>query len=48
MIVRVNVVLKMTTAGVVETSVTFNNNSPIQDHVHTDDHTQATYEESNE
>ena len=26
--------LKMTTAQVVETSVTANNNSPIQDHVH--------------
>ena len=51
MIVRVNVVLnrtqvlltlKMTTAQVVETSVTVNN-SPIQDYVHPDDQTQPTY-----
>ena len=34
----------MTTAQVVETSVTVNNNSPIQDYVHPDDHTQPTYE----
>ena len=27
-----------------ETSVTVNNNSPIQDYVHLDDHTQPTYE----
>ena len=33
----------MTTAQVVETSVTVNNNSPIQDYVHPDDHTQLTY-----
>ena len=33
-------VLKMTTAQVVETSVTVNNNSPIQDYAHTDDQTQ--------
>ena len=31
---------KMTTAQVVETSVTVNNNSPIQDYVHLDDQTQ--------
>ena len=30
----------MTTAQVVETSVTVNNNSPIQDYVHPDDRTQ--------
>ena len=35
--------LKMTTADVVETSVTVNNNSPIQDYVRPDDHTQPTY-----
>ena len=29
-------------AKVVETSVTVNNNSPIQDYVHPDDHTQPT------
>ena len=32
----------MTTAQVVETSVTVNNSS-IQDHVHPDDHTQPNY-----
>ena len=34
----------MTTAQVLETSVTVNNNSPIQDYVHADDHTQPTFE----
>ena len=34
----------MNTAQVVEKSVTVNNNSPIQDYVHRDDHTQPTYE----
>ena len=34
----------MTTAQVVETSVTVNSNSPIQDYAHPDDHTQPTYE----
>ena len=34
----------MTSAQVVETSVTVNNNSPIQDYVHPDDQTQPTYE----
>ena len=34
----------MTTAQVVKTSVTINNNSPIQDYVHSDDQTQPTYE----
>ena len=37
--------LKLTTAQVVETSVTVNN-SPIQDNVHPDDHAQPTYEYS--
>ena len=36
--------VKMTTAQVVETSVTVNNNSPIQDYVHQDDQTQPTLE----
>ena len=36
--------LKMTTAQVVETSVTVNNNSPIQDYVHPDNQTQPTFE----
>ena len=35
--------LKMTTAQVVETSVTVNNNSPIQDNVHPDNQTQPTF-----
>ena len=34
----------MTTAQVVETSVTVNNNSPIQDYAHPDDQTQPTFE----
>ena len=34
----------MTTAEVVETSVTVNNNSPMQDYVHPDDQTQPTSE----
>ena len=33
----------MTTAQVIETSATVNNNSPIQDYVHPEDQTQATY-----
>ena len=36
----------MTTAQVVETSVTINNNSPIQeDYVYLDDQTQPTFED---
>ena len=35
---------KMTTAQVVEMSVTVNNNSPIQDNVHSDDQSQPTFE----
>ena len=34
----------MTTAQVVEMSVTVNNNSPIQDYVHPDDQTQPTFD----
>ena len=34
----------MTTAQVVETSVTVKNNSPIQDYVHPDNQTQPTFE----
>ena len=37
---QLTLTLKMTTAQVVETSVTVNNNSPIQDYVHPDDQTQ--------
>ena len=33
----------MTTAQVIETSVTVNHNSPIQDYVHLKDHSQPTY-----
>ena len=36
----------MTTAQVVETSVAVNNNSPIRDYVHADDHTQPTFEKT--
>ena len=55
LIVRVNVVLnrtqvlltlKMTTAQVVETSVTVDNNSPIEDYFHPEDKTQPTYTHS--
>ena len=35
--------LKMTTAQVVETSVTVNDNSPIQDYVNPDDQSQPTF-----
>ena len=34
----------MTTAQIVKMSVTVNNNSPIQDYIHPNDHTQPTYE----
>ena len=42
--IQLTLTLKMTTAQVVKTSVTVNNNSPIQDYVHPDDQTQPTYE----
>ena len=42
--IQLTLTLKMTTAQVVETSVTVNNNSPIQDYVHRDDQTQPTFE----
>ena len=38
--IQLTLTLKMTTAQVVETSVTVNNNSPIQDYIHPDDQTQ--------
>ena len=41
--IQLTLTLKMTTAQVVETSVTVNR-SPIQDYVHPDDQTQPTYE----
>ena len=40
---QLTLTLKMTTAQVVETSVTVNNNSTIQDYVHPDDQTQPTF-----
>ena len=39
-VIQLTLTLKMTTAQVVETTVTVNNNSPIQDYVHLDDQTQ--------
>ena len=42
-VIRLTLTLKMTTAQVVETSVTDNNNGPMQDYVHPDDHTYPTY-----
>jgi len=41
-VIQLTLTLKMTTAQAVETSVTVNNNSPIQDFVHPDDQTQPT------
>ena len=43
-VIQLTLTLKMTTAQVVERSVTVNNNSPIQDYVDPDDHIQPTYE----
>ena len=40
--IQLTLTLWMTTAQVVERSVPVNNNSPIQDYVHLDDHTQPT------
>ena len=42
--IQLTLTLKLTTAQVVETSVTDNNNSPIQDYVQPDDHTHPTFE----
>ena len=42
--IQLTLTLKMTTAQVVETSVTVNDNSPIQDYVNPDDQTQPTFE----
>ena len=41
--IQLPLTLKMTTAEVVETSVTVNNNRPIQDYIHPDDQTQPTF-----
>ena len=43
-VIQLTLTLKMTTAQVVETSVTVNNNGPIQDYVHPDDQTEPTFE----
>ena len=43
-VIQLTSTLKMPTAQVVETSVTVNNNRPIQDYVHLADYTQPTYE----
>ena len=42
--IQLTLTLKMNIALVVETSVTVNNNSPIQDYVNPDDQTQPTFE----
>ena len=42
--IQLTLTLKMTTAQVFETSVTVNNNIPIEDYVHPDDQTQPTFE----
>ena len=42
-LVWASLTLKMITAQVVETSLTVNNNSPIQEYVHPDDQTKPTY-----
>ena len=42
--IQLTLTLKMTTAQVVETSVTVNNNSPIQAYSGPDDQTQPTFE----
>ena len=43
-VMQLTLILNMTTAHVVETSVTVNNNSPVQDYVHPDYQTQPTFE----
>ena len=43
-VIQLTLTLKVTTAQVVETSVTVDNNSPIQDYVHPDEKTQSTFE----
>ena len=40
---QITLTQQMTTAQVVEMSGTVNNNSPIQDYVHPDNHTQPSY-----
>ena len=43
-VIQLTLTLKMTAAQVVETSVTVNNNSPIQNYVHLDNQIQPTFE----
>ena len=43
-VIQLTLTLKMTTAQVVETSVTVNNNRPVQHYIHPDDQTQPTFE----
>ena len=43
-VIQLTLTLKMTTAQVVEMSVTVNNNSSIQDYIHPDDQTRPTFE----
>ena len=43
-VMQLTLTLKMTNAQVVESSVTVNNNSPLQDYVHLDNQTQPTFE----
>ena len=43
-VIELTLTLKMTTAQVVKTSLTVNNNCLIQDYVHLKDHSQPTYE----
>ena len=43
-LIQLTMTLKTTTTQVVETSVTVNNNRPIQNYIHPDDHTQPTNE----
>ena len=43
-VIQLTMTLKTTTTQVVETSVTVNNNGPIQNYVHPDNHTQPTNE----
>ena len=42
--IQLTLTLKMTTAQVVERSVTVNNNSPLHDYVHPDDQTHPTFD----
>ena len=42
--IQLTLTLKMTTTQVAVTSVTVNNNNPIQNYIHPNDHTQPTNE----